>query len=402
MKAGIIGLGYVGLITAINLRAIGIDVTGIDVDAKKIELLKEKKSYIYEPGTDNLLERYNLPASTDVKAIADADLVLITVGTPSNDDGSQNLTYFISAVKSLQDINYKGAVVPRSTILPGTTDSYVTPYFEHVGYNPEFLAEGRANEDFIHPDKIVIGYKDEYTKDIMKKLYEGIKAPIIETDIKTAEMIKYANNAFLASKISIANELGNITKKLNIDVYKVTDAIGLDSRIGKKFLNAGIGWGGSCFKKDISALVQISRIHGYEPEIFNAVLKQNDLQPLKIIDILRARTEIKGKNIGLLGLSFKPETDDIRDAPSIKIASALLDEGAIIHAYDPRAMNNFKNYDDKFKNIDYCENAKQCVERSDAVLILTEWNAFKDDRLYPADKIIIEGRRIRGKEGVCW
>ncbi|MEM3656748.1 MAG: nucleotide sugar dehydrogenase [Thermoprotei archaeon] len=303
---------------------------------------------------------------------------------------------------SLKEVGYTGIVAPRSTILPGTTERVVTPHFEHVEYNPEFLAEGRAFKDFYRPDKVVLGFGDTRTLEVLRGVYSNIDAPKLEMSLRAAELVKYANNAFLAMKIAYANEIGNIAKNIGVDVYQIMDAVGLDRRIGREFLNAGIGFGGSCFPKDVSALAHFARTLGYEPLILEAVLKQNERQPLQLVKLLKNKVgSLRGVKVSVLGLAFKPETDDVREAPSIKIVRALLEGGAEVHAYDPRAGENFRRFDPKFTQVVYHKSARECVEAGEVVLILTEWEEFKNPSLYTG-KTVLEGRRILGREGVCW
>jgi len=269
--------------------------------------------------------------------------------------------------------------------------------------NPEFLSEGVAVNDFLNPDRIVIGTKDEKSKKILLKLYESFSCPIVTTSLSAAEMIKYASNCFLATKISFINEIGNFCKKLKVDTYDVAEGMGFDKRIGRAFLNAGIGWGGSCFPKDVDALISWAQKNKKEFLLLDSVKKVNEKQPLILVDILKKHIpSLKNKTIGILGLSFKPNTDDIRESRTIPIIKKLIEQGANIKAYDPKAMNKFKTI---FPNVIYCKNAKEVLD-SDAILITTSWDEFKE--LDFSGKIVIDGRNLKEAkiariyEGVCW
>ncbi len=423
MKISIIGSGYVGLVTGACFAKLGNDVVCVDVDKEKVKKINNKIAPFYEKGLDDLLKEVNLKATTDIKkAIKDTDITFICVGTPQGVMGEADLKYIDQACKdigsALKEKEDFHVVVVKSTVPPGTTEhriKYILEDFsKKIAYkdfglamNPEFLREGNAIEDFMNPDRIVIGVKDEKSKEILLNLYKDFKCPKIVVDPTTAEMIKYASNAFLAIKISFINEIGNLCKALGIDVYEVAEGIGLDKRIGKHFLRAGIGFGGSCFPKDVKALINKARELFYQPVILNAALEVNEVQPYKLVDLLEKKAgDLRGKNVTVLGLAFKPDTDDIREAPSIKIVNALLNKGAKVYVYDPKAMENFRKlFGDK---VEYCSSAKDAVEKSKYILIVTEWNEFKDKNLYKG-KYVFDGRRIDEAkelaeyyEGVCW
>ena len=367
---------------------------------------------------------HSLKASIDYNEILHSDVTFICVGTPCNSRGSIDLGCIrhsateIGQVLARQDNHH--TVVVRSTVIPGTTEGVIIPALEEssdkkegkdfsVAMNPEFLQEGRALHDFMNPHRIVIGDHDSRAGDTLQTIYKGFNAPIIRTDIKTAEMIKYANNAFLATKISFINEIGNICKSLGIDVYEVAKAIGQDPRIGNKFLNAGIGFGGSCLPKDVSALISKGRELGYKAELLQSVLDTNFAQPSRIIEITKKRLgSLKNKVIAILGLAFKPNTNDVRQAPALQIIGQLLTEGAKIKVYDPMAMPSIKL--PSFDNIEFCSNVADAVSGSDCVIFATEWDEFRDENLY-AGKLVIDGRRVLNPEkarlvcqyeGVCW
>jgi len=421
MKISIIGSGYVGIVTGIGFAELGNEVIFVDIDESKINLINSAKPPIYERGLKELMQKNKerFYATIDYnEAINKSQITFICVGTPPNPDGSINLDYVKSAAealgKALKNKKDFHTVVIKSTVLPGTTEDVVKPIiekesgkeaFEEFGLasNPEFLREGNAVYDFFNPDRIVIGVKDEKSKEILEQLYNSFNCPKLITDIKTAEMIKYTSNAFLATKISFANEIGNICKKLGIDAYEVFKGVGLDHRINPSFFRAGIGFGGSCFPKDVKALIAKAEELGEDPKLLKAVIDVNEEQPLRLIELLKKHIpDLNGKTIGILGLAFKPDTDDIRESRAIPIVRILLNEGARVVAYDPKAMENFQNI---FPQVDYAPSEK--VLESDAVLIVTEWGEFKN--LNYKGRIIIDGRRIekakeeaRIYEGVCW
>jgi len=420
MRISIIGSGYVGIVTGIGFAELGNSIIFVDIDKNKIDSINSRKPPIYESGLEELMEkngeRYN--ATQDYSEILKTDLTFICVSTPSNADGSINIDFVKSASQSLGEVLKEKdsfhTIVVKSTVVPGTTEEVVKPILENksgkkagedfgIAMNPEFLREGNAVEDFFNPDRIVIGVEDGRSKDILLGLYSKFNCEKMITDIKSAEMIKYASNAFLATKISFANEIGNICKKIGIDAYEVFRGVGLDNRINPSFFRAGIGFGGSCFPKDVKALIAKAEELGENPEIMKAVLRVNEKQPLKLIELLKKHIpELKGKKIGVLGLAFKPDTDDIRETRAEPIIRALLNEGAKVVAYDPKAMNSFSKI---FSAVEYASPEK--VLESDAILIVTEWKEFES--LDYSGKIVVDGRRIEKArkeakiyEGVCW
>ena len=418
MNISIIGIGYVGLVTGACFAKLGHNVTYVDVIKEKVDLINNKKSPIYEEGLEEILQENvgkNLSATLDLKkTVLSTDITFICVGTPSKEDGSIDLKYIKESAeqigKILKEKEGYHLIVVKSTVIPGTTEKVRDIIEKFSGkkdfgicMNPEFLREGKAVYDFLNPDRIVIGEYDKKSGDILYELYKDFSSPILRVDLKTAEMIKYASNAFLATKISFINEIGNICKKLGIDVYKVAEAIGLDSRISPKFLNAGCGFGGSCFPKDVKALVAKAKNLKYNPVLLESVLKVNKDQPLKMIELLKNKIEkLENKKIGVLGLAFKPNTDDIRESPAIMIINELIKENSIVYAYDPKAMKNMKKI---FPNINYEDDAQKVIDSSEAVLIVTEWEEFKN--LDYKEKIIIDGRKVLERkdinyEGICW
>ena len=421
MKISVIGTGYVGAVTGACLAELGHQIVFVGRDKKKLDLIHSGKSPIFEPQLDQLLEKNKKRITTTVDlsdAIRKTELTFICVGTPSHNDGSIDLEQVDNVSRAIgqslgSDKKYHTIIV-KSTVLPGTTETLVLPLLEResgkkafvdfgIGSNPEFLKEGTAVEDFFHTDRVVIGVNDEKTEKILQQLYEPLKVPIFSTNIRTSEMIKYTSNAFLATKISFANEIGNLCKKMGIDSYEVFKGVGLDSRISPHFFRSGIGFGGSCFPKDVRALIAHARTLGVEPQILDAVIGTNEDQPEKMIKLLQRHMDIAGKTIGILGLAFKPDSDDVRESRAIPVIGALLREGAKIIAFDPVATDNFRHL---FPDISYMKRAND-VLAADAVLIVTEWKEFGD--LDYHGKIVIDGRRIgkaqqeaRIYEGVCW
>ena len=421
MNVSIIGTGYVGTVTGACLAELGHDVICVDIDQQKVDWINAGIAPIHEPGLSELLKKHagiRLRATTDYNdAISNSDVTFICVGTPSGEDGRIDLSIVRSASKSigeaLSDRRSYHVVVVKSTVVPETTEKVVAPLVrgENVGIamNPEFLREGKAVYDFMNPDKIVVG-GDPRAVEMVASLYEGIPCEITRTDIRTAEMIKYANNSFLAAKISFANEIGNICKKLGIDVYDVMSAIGKDFRISEHFLNAGAGFGGSCFPKDVRALIGKAEEIGYDPMLLNAVIEVNEEQPIRMVKLLVEHIgDLRNRRIAVLGLAFKNDTDDIRESRSIPVITELLNLGAQVSAYDPLAELNMRKI---FPEIDYCESALDALNGADACLIMTEWDEFRSlDKEFDAMKnlVVIDGRRVvsldhgRGiYEGICW
>ena len=421
MRLSIIGTGYVGLVTGACFAKLGHSVICVDIDPEKVQKINKGISPIYEQGLEDLLLTYKdkITATTDYQdALENSDVTFLCVGTPSMKNGSIDVSYLREATKQIATIlkNKKTwhLIVVKSTVLPGTTQQIVLPLLEQysrkkvdtdfgLAMNPEFLKEGVAIQDFLQPDRIVIGYYDERSRTTLRELYKSFTGPLVETSLSAAEMIKYASNAFLATKISFINEIGNLCKKLSIDTYEVATGMGLDSRIGRPFLDSGIGWGGSCFPKDIDALIAWAKEIKEPARIIESVKEVNTDQPLRLVRILQKHIPaLKGKTIGILGLAFKPDTDDIRESRVIPIVQELLRNGAVIKAYDPQAMDNFKTL---YPTIEYCKKATDVLS-SDAILITTKWKEFTT--LDFQGKIVIDGRRLDSAknakiyEGVCW
>jgi len=394
MKVTMIGTGYVGLVSGTCFADFGIDVTCCDNDAAKIATLAEGGVPFYEPGlAEKIVQNVaagRLAFTTDVgAAIRDADVIFIAVGTPAQQDGSTDLTYIDAVADEIgRNLNGYKVIATKSTVPPRTGERIKQRVREHAGgdaefdvaSNPEFLREGSALEDFMRPNRIVIGVDSERAADVMRALYQPlylIETPIIVTSVPTAEMIKYASNAFLAVKITFINEVANMCERLGADVHVVARSMGLDGRISPKFLHPGPGFGGSCFPKDVSALVATAEEVGYDFMIGRAALAANARQRELMIDKIRlAVGALDGIRVGLLGLAFKPNTDDTRDSPAVAIAQGLLAEGAIIQAFDPAAMDNARAV--LGDQVTYCEDAYAACVDVDVVVIATEWNQFRN------------------------
>jgi UDPglucose 6-dehydrogenase len=430
MNISVVGSGYVGLITAAGFAEKGHKVVCVDIVLEKVESINKRKPPIYEEGLGEILERHvgvNLSASMDLRrAVAGSEVTFICVGTPSLENGSIELSYVKESARqvgaALREKKGFHVVVVKSTVIPGTTDLVIRPIIEKasgmragVGFglamNPEFLREGVALEDFRNPDRIVLGFSDSKTLDVLEKLYSGFNSTLVRTDVKTAEMIKYASNAFLATKISFINEIGNVCKKLGIDVYGVAEGMGLDRRITPHFLRAGLGFGGSCFPKDVKSLAYLSRKLGVKPDMLKAVLEVNESQPARFIELVKRKAgSLKGRRVAVLGLAFKGDTDDVRESPAVKVVRGLLKEKALVVAYDPQAIVNARAVlGDK---IAYASSSLECLKDADVALIVTEWKEFRKlDFSGMRHKIVVDGKRMLDSanlgrdvdyEGICW
>jgi UDPglucose 6-dehydrogenase len=393
MRIAMIGTGYVGLVSGACFSEFGVDVVCVDKDEAKIEGLKQGRMPIYEPGLDQLVadnvKAGRLSFTTDLKsAVKEADAVFIAVGTPSRrGDGHADLSYVYAAAKEIaESLDGHTVVVTKSTVPVGTGREVETIIREtrpdaefDVVSNPEFLREGSAINDFMRPDRVVIGAESERSRAVMKQLYRVlylIETPIVFTSLETSELIKYAANTFLAAKITFINEIADLCEAVGADVHDVARGIGLDGRIGKKFLHPGPGYGGSCFPKDTLALVRTARDKGAPLRIIETVVSINDERKRRMADKIIAACggEVAGKTIGVLGLTFKPNTDDMRDSPSLEIIPALQAAGAIIQAYDPEGTHEAKQM---LKDVQFCENAYDTLQGADALALLTEWNEFR-------------------------
>lgn len=419
MKIAIVGTGYVGLATGVGFAEIGNEVWMYDKIKEKRKKIREGIMPIYEEGLEDTFKknrrRIKVAESLE-EAIENTEVAFICVGTPTI-DGKCDTSFVEQAAKEIGDIIKRKEeyylVVVKSTVPPGTTEKVAKILEEKSGkeegknfgvaMNPEFLREGTALQDFFNPDRVVIGVKDDKSKEILLRIYEPIKSQKFVTDPLTAEFIKYVSNAFLATKISFSNEIGNLCKKLGADVYEVMKGVTMDKRISPYFLNAGIGFGGSCFPKDVKAFISLGKAYGENMDILNAVIRVNEQQPLKAVELLKKHASLNGLAVGILGLAFKPNTDDIRESRSIPIIKALLEEGAKVYAYDPKAMDNMKKI---FPEVIYCESKEEIVEKCKAIIIATEWDEFKE--IDYSGKIVIDGRKVIKPgndftyEGVCW
>jgi len=414
MKIAVVGTGYVGFVTGPCLADTGNHVTCVDINEKKVEMMKNGKVPIYEPGLELIFNRNinqgRLKFTTSLAdAIADARIIFMALPTPPGGDGAADLSYVLGAAADIAKIitEYK-VIVTKSTVPVGTADKVTAIMKQHTNMefavvsNPEFLREGVAVDDFMKPDRVVIGTMDERARKLMGELYGPYVRqgnPIIYMDERSSELTKYAANSFLATKISFMNEIANVCEIVGADVDMVRRGIGSDDRIGKRFLFAGIGYGGSCFPKDVQALVRSSEDIDYDFKILNSVIEVNEIQKKILVEKVKKyfKGDIKGKHFAMWGLAFKPETDDIREAPSLYIIDELLKAGATVSVFDPEAMNNVKALlGDK---IAYCDDQYEAVKDAEALLIVTEWSAFRTPDFDQLDtllknKVIFDGRNL--------
>jgi len=408
MKIVVAGTGYVGLVTAVCLSEVGHKVTCVDVSEEKIKMLNEGKSPIFEPGLEELMEKNKerLTYTLDSKrAYADADVIFIAVGTPEKKDGSANLDYVFGVAREIaESIKKDCIVVVKSTVPIGTNDKVEKIIKENkdknltveIVSNPEFLAQGTAVHDTLHAERIVLGVPSKNAEKVMKQVYDALGIQYVITNRPSAEMIKYAANDFLALKVSYMNEIANVCEIVGADVQAVSKGMGLDSRIGNKFLNAGIGYGGSCFPKDTKALHWLASFHDYELKTIKAAIDVNENQKLKPVKKAKKYyDDFKDLKVAVLGLTFKPNTDDLREAPSLTNIPIILEDGADIYAYDPVGMSNFKRI---YPNeITYCNTIEETLKDADICFIFTEWDYVKNMDMASFEKlmrkpIIIDGR----------
>ena len=393
MQIAVIGTGYVGLVTGACFAEFGTSVTCVDVDAEKIARLNEGHIPIYEPGLEQLVSKNKaagrLNFTTDIGAAVEQSLVIIlAVGTPPKDDGSADLSFIEAAALDVaRHMNGYKVVVTKSTVPVGTGERLRRLIREHqqkfdfgIVSNPEFLREGAAIDDFMRPDRVVIGSRDEAAVAIMRDLYRPlylIETPVVITSLEAAELTKYAANAFLATKISFINEIANLCDQIGCDVHDVARAIGMDNRIGRYFLHPGPGYGGSCFPKDTTALLSVAKEYGAESRIVESVVEVNHAQRTRMVEKIDRLMggEIEGRQVAVLGLSFKPKTDDMREAPSIEIIRALVERGARVRAYDPVAMEQAKKF--LTTDIEYASDEYEAAEGADVLVFMTEWNEFR-------------------------
>ncbi|WP_127531061.1 UDP-glucose dehydrogenase family protein [Paenibacillus kobensis] len=415
MKLAVIGTGYVGLVSGVCFAHLGNEVICVDKVKEKIEMLDRGEVPIYEPGLKELIhtnvEAGRLRFSTNLAdAVQESDIIILAVGTPSLPNGEANLSYIKQAAAEIgAAINQYKVIVTKSTVPVGTNEKVAAIIAEHtnqlfdVASVPEFLREGSAIRDTLNPDRIVIGASSEKAREWLRQLHSVLTDNILVTDIRSAEMIKYASNAFLATKISFINEIANICEKVGADVTKVAEGMGHDKRIGRSFLKAGIGYGGSCFPKDTQALIQIAGHVDYEFKLLKSVVEVNQDQRFNVIRKLEAILDsLQGKTIAVWGLAFKPDTDDIRDAPAVEIIQTLLQRGASVKAYDPVATANFSQLIAHPK-LEYCESKEDAAAGADALCLLTEWNEFAEISLAELESllrkpILIDGRNVFSEE----
>lgn len=417
MKISVIGTGYVGLVTGVSLSEIGHHVTCIDVNQDKVAKMQQGISPIYEPGLSEMMTKNinenRLSFTTDHRqGLKHSDVIYIAVGTPENHDGSADMSYVIQAARDIaENIQQNVIVVTKSTVPVGTNDMIKQTIQSHMAANlqmevvsnPEFLKEGSAIHDSFHGDRIVIGAESEYASNVIEQINQPFGVPIFKTDIKSAEMIKYASNAFLATKISFINEISNICELLGANIENVSTGMGLDQRIGSQFLKAGIGYGGSCFPKDTKALIQIAGNVEYEFELLKGVVNVNKKQQGILIGKLNDCLPIlTGKRIAVLGLAFKPNTDDMRESASIRVTEELIKQGAQVIAYDPIAMGNAKSILNPL--VEYADSIEEAIADSEAALILTDWDEIKNIELalFKTMKkpLVIDGRNCFSLEAV--
>ena len=434
MKLGIIGSGYVGTTAAVCFADLGHEIMIVDVDESTVRRLNEGDAPISEPGLDGPLSRCagsSLFATTDYEDLVDfgPEVIVLALPTPSNDDGSIDTAVVEAGAESLGavlgDIEGYPTVVVKSTVVPGTTEDLIGPTLElesggrigadfGLAVNPEFLREGSAVGDFTDPDKIVFGTDDNRGLDALESAYAPLlqesDASVVRTGLREAEMIKYANNAFLAAKISLINDIGNICKEYGVDAYEVSEAIGLDDRIGEGFLRSGVGWGGSCFPKDVNAIVAAAREEGYDPALLQAAIDVNDRQPQRMLDLLDRHVDVENERVAVLGLAFKPGTDDVRNSRAIPIIEGLHARGASVVAYDPNegAAARIRK---RFPDVEVLASPSPTLSGAAATLVVTGWPAFADLDLefdLMAGDVVIDGRRIVERrdeltyEGLTW
>ncbi len=425
MNVSIVGSGYVGTTVAACLADLGHEVVNVDVDEAVVAAINDGDAPIHEPGLQERVAEHagsRLRATTDYGAVRDTDVTFLALPTPSTEDGSIDTTYVEAGARSLGEAlaskDGDHLVVVKSTVIPGTTEEVVAPAVEDasgatvgegidVAANPEFLRMGSAVADFLDPDRVVFGTDGGHGLDrlheVFAPLLERADAAVVETGIREAETIKYANNAFLTSKVSLINEIGNVCKEYGVDAYEVADALGLDDRISERFLRSGLGWGGSCFPKDVSALIAAAHDAGYEPELLEAAVSVNERQPERLLELLDRHADVAGRQVAVLGLAFKPGTDDVRGSRAVPVVEGLRDRDAEVVAYDPVAVENMR---EKLPGIEYADSAAGALDGAAAAVVVTDWDEFavldeEFDRM--ADPVVVDGRRvIERREGITY
>jgi len=409
-QIAVAGAGYVGLTTAACLADLGNDVCVIEIDQDKVRALRRHRLHFYEPGLQEMIERNSRAGrmrftTSYAEAIPGAEFAFVAVPTPEGQNGEADLSCVEQAACSIaQNLDGPLVVVNKSTVPIGTGDvvsevikRFNTHFPVDVVSNPEFLREGAALQDFMSPDRVVIGAHNREAAEKVARLYEPLQAPVLLYSLYTAEMVKYASNAFLAARISFINEIARICERVDADAKLVAEGMGLDRRIGPHFLDAGIGYGGSCFPKDVKALAAIAEQYAYHPELLHAVMDINRDQRTLVVEKLReCLGSLRGQVVGMLGLAFKPNTDDMREAPSVEIAQALLKRGATVRAYDPAAMEKASQI---LPDVEYRRNAQAVARGADALVVVTEWNEFKQLDLLRLKRlmrrpVVVDGRNI--------
>jgi UDPglucose 6-dehydrogenase len=403
-RVAVFGAGYAGLVTGAGFADLGHDVTVRDVVPEKVAALRAGRVPFHEPGLDEVIARVGdrLRFTLDAgEAVRDARFVFVCVGTPATYSGDADLSAVWTVLDELRDLDHGAVLVMKSTVPVGTGDKVRAALnargLQHMGYvsNPEFLAEGSAVRDFLHPDRIVIGSFEAADGDAVERLHDGLDAPVVRTDVPSAEMVKLAANAYLGTRISFINEIANVCELVGADVEQVAHGMGLDARIGTRYLQAGIGFGGSCFPKDISFLKLLAGNSGYHFQLLNAVIEVNELQKRRVVSKLQKHLgSLRGKTIALLGLAFKPNTDDMREAPSIVLASRLLAEGADVRAWDPVA-----DASQILRGVTFCDSVLDAVRDADAAVVVTGWEELRDlaqpeVRAAMLTPLIVDGRNV--------
>ncbi len=420
MDVSIIGSGYVGTTVAACLADVGHRVTNVDIDESVVEAVNAGEAPVHEPGLDELVARYGgdrIRATTAYDAVCDTDVTILALPTPSKADGSIDSSILEAGTESLggalAEKDEPHVVAVKSTVLPGVVEDRLVPRLEaatgssgeervHVATNPEFLREGSAVADFRSPDRIVIGTDSALARERLNALYApvieaaGGDVPVVETGTREAMMIKYANNAFLAAKVSLINELGVISREYGVDSYEVANALGLDARISEKFLQSGVGWGGSCLPKDTAALVAAARESGVEPVVLDAVRDRNERQPARLLSLLDEHVDVDGKRVAVLGLSFKPGTDDTRNSRAVPVIEGLNERGASVVAYDPVATSDMR---ERYPDVEFeaTESAREALEDAHGAVVVTDWEEFETldtefDQM--ANPVVVDGRRV--------
>ncbi|MDL0138313.1 UDP-glucose 6-dehydrogenase AglM [Halobacterium salinarum] len=412
MDVSIVGSGYVGTTIAACFAELGHTVVNVDVDADVVAAINDGDAPIHEPGLAERIDAHagtRLRATTDYEAVRDTDVTFLALPTPAREDGSIDTSIMESGAASLGEA-LAGAddhmVVVKSTVVPGTTEDVVESALVSAGFddpllamNPEFLRMGSAVDDFRHPDKVVFGALRDAAYDQLHAVFEPLlaeagDATVVETGLREAEMIKYANNAFLASKVSLINDLGNICKELGVDAYEVADAIAEDDRISGQFLRSGVGWGGSCFPKDVAAITAAAKDAGYEPAMLEAAVEVNDRQPERLLSLLDGHVDVAGERVAVLGLSFKPGTDDIRGTRAVPVIDGLQDRGADVVAYDPVAAEKMA---EQRPEVTYADSAAGALADAVGAVVVTDWDEFAalDDEFDAmAERVVVDGRRV--------